>query len=213
MKKFRRNQRDTFLRTFRHGFTLIEMIVAFGLFAVIMVVSVGSLLSLMQANYKAQSLKTVVNNLHFAFENISRNLRVGTNYHCNVLGGDGNSDLSSPSDCPNESAPSIVFTTQDGSRIFYRQKPGGTLIERVVQERDFSGSYPPLPLDADYIPITAPEIEVEQLQFFVKGTSPTDNTQPQVLILAKGSMRGRGKVLSRFIIQTMVSQRQLDVAP
>lgn len=175
------------------GFTLVEMIVAFGIFAVIMVMSVGSLLSIMQANYKAQTLKTVVNNLHFAFENMSRNLRMGRAYHCNAAVG----DLRSTADCANDPASSLAVTARDGGLLLYRHN--GRAIERSV---DGGGSF---------IPITAPEVNVEQLQFFVDGARTTDNRQPRVLILSSGTMQGRGKVASRFEIETMVSQRMLDV--
>lgn len=187
------------------AFTLVEMIVAFGIFAVIMVMSVGSLFSLMQANYKAQTLKTVVNNLHFAFENMSRNLRTGSVYHCDISQG----DRSRSRDCANSSADSIIFQTHDRKTIVYR-RPGDDVTtaedESAKIERSVDGG-------ATYVSITAPEIKVEQLQFFVDGSSPSDNRQPRVLIVSSGTMQGRGKVISRFDIETMVSQRLLDVKP
>src|SRR3989338_2738477 len=85
------------------GFTLVEMIVAFGIFAVIMVIAVGSLMSLIEANHKAQTLKTIVNNLHFALENMSRNIRTGYNYHC----GPGGVEI--PQSCPEDPESQIVF--------------------------------------------------------------------------------------------------------
>lgn len=190
-------------RAYKSGFTLVEMIVAFGIFAVIMVMSVGSLFSIMQANYKAQTLKTVVNNLHFAFENMSRNLRMGRAYYCDAT-------RERQEDCTNESASSIAFLARDDSRIVYRHNAVRQSIERATKSRLADGSYETI-LDRDFVPITAPEVKVERLQFFVDGSSPSDNRQPRVLILGSGTMQGRGKVISRFDIETMVSQRLLDV--
>ncbi len=186
------------------GFTLVEMIVSFGIFAIIMVVAVGSLISIIEANHKAQALKTVVNNLHFALENISRNLRTGSTYHCDITL--GNSLMAS--DCPQTSASSIAFSTRDGRTMAYRYNlAGGTsgVIERAVVP---AGQV--LSPDA-FVPITAPEVRIEQLRFYVAGTGNKDRQQPRVLIEVQGSLQGKSKVTSRFTIETLVSQRLLDV--
>mgnify|MGYP001609711162 CR=1 FL=1 len=177
------------------GFTLVEMIVAFGIFAVIMVISVGSLLSLLEANRKAQAQKSVVNNLHFAFENIARQLRMGARYHCNAFQG----DLGAPADCATTPASSIAFSSRDGERVIYRLRA-----DAIERSRD-GGIL--------FLPLTAPEIRVDRLQFFVDGSSPTDRRQPRVLLTAAGVMQGKSKVASRFEIETLLSQRQLDAAP
>ncbi len=191
------------------GFTLVEMIVAFGIFAIIMVIAIGSLVSLIEANHKAQSLKTVVNNLHFALENMSRNLRTGTIYRCGFSSSDV---LSEPRDCAQVNpSDSITFVTHDGKRIVYRYAPVtatyGDISRAVVKEgEEYQLSDPDI-----FLPITAPEIQVEQLRFYVDGTSPTDGKQPRVLIVIKGSMKGKSKVTSRFDVETLVSQRLLDI--
>jgi len=61
------------------------------------------------------------------------------------------------------------------------------------------------------VPVTSPELRVEQLSFFVDGTSLSDKEQPRILIIMRGSMQGKSKVVSRFNFQTLVSQRLLDV--
>lgn len=196
------------------GFTLVEMIVSFGIFSIITVIAVGSFVSLIGAAHKAQSLKTVVNNLHFALENISRNLRTGSGYHCDITSG----TLSLPRDCVSTSASSIVFLARDGRRIAYKYKPtGGTYgtIERAIVK---AGEEWRLADSATFVPITAPEVRVEQLRFYVAGTGnkdnqQPDNQQPRVLILMKGSLQGKSVVISRFNIETLVSQRLLDIEP
>src|SRR3989338_7812955 len=187
--------------SYQRGFTLVEMIVAFGIFAVIMVISVGSLLSLIEANHKAQTLKTIVNNLHFAFENMSRNIRTGHNYHC------GSGSVSVSADCANDPGIQLAFRDKDNDYVVYRWN--NAAIERSQVDNSVPFAETEVLKDANFIPITAPEITLEQLSFYVDGTRTDDGEQPRVLIMAKGSMKGKSKVTSRFDIQTLVSQRAL----
>ncbi len=64
------------------GFTLVEMIVSIAIFTIVAVIAVGALLKIVDANKKAQSLKTTINNVNFLFEAISREMRVGSRYRC-----------------------------------------------------------------------------------------------------------------------------------
>ncbi|MDO8594704.1 MAG: type II secretion system protein [bacterium] len=181
------------------GFTLIEMLVAIGIFSIIMVISVGSLLSLIEANRKAQALKTVVNNLHFALENMSRNIRTGDTYHC------GSGSPEEPLDCPDTSDPVLVFKGRQ-KNMFIAYKLNNGAIERSQDTN--AGT---LMVPSNFIPITAPEVIVNQLQFFVDGTENDDGKQPRVLIVVKGEMQGKSKVKTMFDIETLVSQRLLDI--
>ena len=69
-------------RPFGRGFTLVEMIVSVALFGIVMLVAVGALLSVVAANRQSQAIKTVINNLNFALESMSRNILTGSNYRC-----------------------------------------------------------------------------------------------------------------------------------
>ncbi len=188
----------------RSGFTIIEMIIAFAIFAIVMVISVGSFVSLMEANHKAQTLKTVVNNLHFALENISRNVRTGTNYHCGFSG-----SPIDPRDCASEPSSRLIFRARSGEYVLYELSAGA-----ILRAKDKNPSA--LLVFENRIPITAPEVAIDTLNFYVDGADNTDDKagnkkQPRVLMVVKGSMKGKSKVPSRFDIQTLVSQRSLDI--
>ena len=205
----KKKTRDFFLKAISYklkafsGFTLVEMVVAFAFFSVIMVIAVGSLISLIEANRKAQTLKTVVNNLHFALENMSRNIRTGSRYHC------GTGSIVLPSDCPSTPGERLVFQARDGEYLLYELFEGA-----ILRSKSADGSE--LLDPANFVPITAPEIVVDTLHFYVEGAdnsteSGNNKRQPRVLMVVRGSMQGRSKVPTRFDVQTLVSQRVLDI--
>jgi len=190
------------------GFTLVEMMIAFAIFAIIMVISVGSLISLIGANHKAQALKTVVNNLHFALENMSRNIRTGTQYHCSYDGGDH--PITETQNCPTTPGRQLVFKARDDDYLLYKLSDDGAIV------RSKSSDTSMLLNVANFIPVTAPEVQVETLNFYVDGADNSEEhgnnkLQPRVLLVVKGWMQGKSKVVSRFDIETLVSQRALDI--
>lgn len=166
----------------KKGFTLIEIMTSVALFAVVMTISMGSIISVMSANRKAESLKSVIDNLNLAVESMSRELRFGTNYN------DGQP-------CSN-GCESLAFLANDGiTRIEYRKT--GSTIEKSV------GGQP-------FVPLTAPEIEIQEMKFYAIGINQNDNKQPWVLIKIRGTAGTKASEKTDFMIQTTVSQRQLD---
>lgn len=64
------------------GFTLIEMIVSLGVFAVVITMSVGSLLALIYGNQKLQGEQSIMSNISFALDSMTREIRTGYFYAC-----------------------------------------------------------------------------------------------------------------------------------
>ncbi len=64
------------------GFTLIESMVSIAIFSIIMVIGVSALLSVSSANKKSRNLRTVIDNLNYVMEDMSRNFKLGSSYHC-----------------------------------------------------------------------------------------------------------------------------------
>ncbi|MCR4279519.1 MAG: prepilin-type N-terminal cleavage/methylation domain-containing protein [Candidatus Zambryskibacteria bacterium] len=169
------------------GFTLIELLTAVSIFAVVMTISMGSILGVFEANRKARSLKTVMNNLNLAIESLSKEMRFGENYHC------GNGPVTNPQNCPS-GGTLVSFLSSDDIQITYR------LNNQSIEKSVDGGSY---------IPVTAPELVVDDLVFYVLGAD-TDNTlQPKVIVKVK-SHSGTGRSRTDFTLQTLVSQRELD---
>lgn len=66
----------------KRGFTLLEMIVSLGIFSLVAVIAVGSLVRITGLNRRAQSLQSAMDNVSFALESMTRNMRYGTGFEC-----------------------------------------------------------------------------------------------------------------------------------
>ena len=184
------------------GFTLIEMLVSVSIFTIVMTISLGAIFAMNDSNKKAQITRTVMDNLNFAMESMSRNLRIGSEYHCdadNALPG----TIILVNDCTN-GATSIAFEGYKGDpnntedQIVYRFNDTTHQIERSVD----SG--------ATFLGLTAPELSIDTMDFFVIGTGAGDSKQPRVIIVVRGSVFYKKGVKSAFNVTTTVSQRKID---
>lgn len=181
------------------GFTLVELLISVSIFSLAIVVTIGALLNLTDANEKSQAILTAMDNLNAGVEQMARILREGDTYNCG-----GTLISSGESDCTN-GANSISFLDQSGQRTVYRyQEIDG--VGRLMRDKE-------TPTETTTFPITAPEINITELTFFVLGSSPSDNLQPRVLILIDGETVITGLKAdeqSSFTLQTTVSQRTPD---
>ena len=175
------------------GFTLVEILIAVSLFVVIATISAGATVSVFDANKKSQSSKTVVDNLNLAIENMTRIARFGNNYHC------GNTGSFEPKDCDNNEVGDTFLAVTFGGRIIaYNYNQSNKTIERS----DDGGPY---------IAITAPEAKIEYLRFYVLGTPDNDSQQPYIVAVIKGHVGEKSTTQTTFSIETLISQRTLDI--
>jgi len=191
--------------TKQSGFLLVELVVALFIFSIVAVVSLGSVITVFDANKKAQSLQSVMNNLNLAMDSMTKALAVGKNFDCGSSGGD----------CVGSGDNEITFTSQFGETITYEFLStcppafggGGGCITRRV---DDGVNSPPT------VRFTAKEIEIQNVVFSVYGTEPlypvlTDTTQPRVSIFIKGLAKAGPRNNTEFTLQTTVSQRSPDL--
>jgi prepilin-type N-terminal cleavage/methylation domain-containing protein len=168
---------------YHRGFTLVEMIVAVAIFATVVLIAVGALLSIVSANRKANELRVVMENLNFAIESIARDIRTGEDYGCTGVSGD----------CSASSR--LTFIDQSGALVEYQFQ--GSAIKRNIEGKS--------------VPVTSSEVVIEDVRFYVTGASPSgDSRQPRVLMVIKGLAGIEGRNETRFNLQTTVSQRDSD---
>lgn len=194
------------------GFSLVELMVSITLFAVVMLVSVGALLSLVDANRKARSLESVMNNLNIAIDGMVRSMRMGNTFNCNAenipapeVGGDcpGGADIVS-------FAPFGADPSDQGERwVYFFVEGSGDTTGRLWRSRTGSMS------NAE--PITAPEVTIEDVSFYVVGTVrgntvSQDTSQPKAVVVIKGTAGAKNaKTKTTFYIQATAVQRVLDL--
>ena len=177
------------------GFTLIEMMVSIAVFSVVMVTAMGALLSVIDSNNKARSIKTAVNNISFALEGISKKMRMGTNYAC------GTDGQTAEQDCTG-GVNTISFKVKDGEYIFYKFEDQIKSCISTIQGR----------CDADYSQLTSPEVILDKVRFYVIGVTHSEDsniqnrTQPRMLITISGTAGSRDKTRTTFDLQTGISQ-------
>lgn len=93
-----------------HGFTLIEMIVSLGVFSIIVTIAVGALLALISGNQKLQGEQSIMTNISFALDSMTREIRTGYFYVC----ADANSENQPVHDLnPPVSPPPKIFKVSD----------------------------------------------------------------------------------------------------
>ena len=134
----------------RHrGYTLVELIVAVGLFAFIMMLASGAYFMMISFNRQAQSIATGIDNLSFALEAMTRNIRTGTLYDCAGLG-----------DCNGESS----FSFKDANGVTTSYSLAGSAIQKTV------GSVSSV--------LTDPSVAVSSLMFYAFGTKKSTDNPP-----------------------------------
>jgi prepilin-type N-terminal cleavage/methylation domain-containing protein len=174
----------------RRGFSLIEMLVSIAIFSFVMLAVVTVLLSAVNANRKVQGLKTSIDAVSLTLESMVRNIRTGSSYE--LAGGAGN--------CPSPGQTGISFFDYSDSAVTYVLNNGTVqIIKNGVTAN-----------------MTAVEVTIDRLCFYVDGVTNGDNLQPTVLITLGGEVNNltaagaKTKTKSRFDIQTLVTQRTID---
>ncbi|HEY4477737.1 MAG TPA: type II secretion system protein [Candidatus Paceibacterota bacterium] len=189
------------------GFTIIETMIATSLFLVVMVIGVGSLLNANSISHKNTDERTVLDNVSFALEEMSRNLRTGYSYHCE-LNGDALVAPEKAQSC--DLGYLIAFEDTHGSPDDVNDQwvykiDAGTNGLNISKSIDSGVSWVEL--------VSAPNLIIDSASgFSVLGAEPPpdDTNQPFVVIKLAGEIQGKDGNTS-FSLETAVSQRLLDI--
>jgi hypothetical protein len=186
--------------------------ITISLFTIIVMSGMGALLNANALHQKSQSMRSIIDSLSFITEDISRNLRTGSGYHC-LEAGDAISPasingLSVPKSCE-DGGWAIIFEPPRGN-------PNNTQDQWVYYINDgkiFKAAGAPYGT-SDFVQLTPEGVVVDPVKsgFVVYGAEPPpgDLQQPFVTIRFVGSITYKD-IVSPFSIQTSVSQRTVDI--
>lgn len=207
------------------GFTLIEMIVSLGVFAVVVTITTGALLTLIAANQRYQGQQSVMTNLSFALDSMTREIRTGYNYFCVTSSAAASSTsifrgptqhealAASRRNCNGRGGTPIIgisfyeggnsITGASANRVLYFYDAAARTIYRRVG-------------DGTPQRMTAGDVAIDQANFFVSdsGTLFTNNDtyQPTVtLYLEARAANDPSATAQRYFMQTTITQRSLDI--
>lgn len=183
----------------KRGFSLIEMLVAVALFASVAIVAIGSVVILIQGQKKSFFVQTNQDNVRFAIEAISREIRTGINYSqdstTNIQSLVYYNNVATPATCLNmphraDQAPvsntraCIQFVNAEGELVFIKESkdigecgaPAGVATVSCIAKSStliptavIPGN-PVLPVSMTaFQPMTAPEVDIRSLNFIVTG--------------------------------------------
>lgn len=222
-------QKKNTFQSAQGGFLMIELIVALFIFAFVMTMSIGSLVTALDANRKVQSLKSVFNNLEVAMDTMTKTLAAGRAFQCAedreddfVFTNTDQPDWCTTEDPAGHTAISFVSnenldndaSTRDA--LVYRFNSPATLggtgpgfLERKrYQSTDNGITWQAA--DTEWIRLTAPEVNITEVKFYIHGTQPFisgDTKQPRVTINVKGEAgAGPRAGITTFAVQTTVTQ-------
>lgn len=210
-------------RIFQSGFSLIEMIVSLGVFSLVVTIAVGALLMLVATNQQLQGEQSVMTNLSFTLDSMTREIRTGTNYYCAT--GGSTSGVFGPStdldtflgtntqDCTtgtgNARFQGLAFieagdsiTQSDDRILYYFDSTTNEIYRRVGGQAPES--------------IVSSGIVIKKLEFFVSGSKPLraggGGVQDQASVTIFIEAAEKNDVTSKsYYVQTTVTQRILDL--
>lgn len=196
----------------KNGYTIIETMIAVSLFIVVVMIAMGALLNASLLNEKSKNMRSIIDNLSFIMEDMSRNLRTGYIYHCidaedtlPILSG-----VSTAKSCATGWGIAFEFQggdidNDDDQWVYYIRNDG----------KIFKSTIGPSRL-SNFIQLTPNEVVIDPISSFsILGAEspsalPPDYQQPLVTINLVGKITYKD-VISPFSLQTSVSQRMIDI--
>lgn len=164
------------------GFTLVEILVASSIFALLILMVTGIFLGVVNAQRKTVAVRTLQDSVRYIIEAISRDVRTGYDFSL----------------FQNE----LRFTSTIGGGI---QQVSYRLDSNVIYKGVFdsgSGGYA-------FSALTPDNLRVDYLNFYLSGETAGDQRQPRITVTL-GVTAGQGIQETKINIQTTLSQREIQ---
>lgn len=179
----------------KSGFTLLEIIIAVALFAVVAVVALGALLTSTTANRKSKTERIALDNIGFALDDITYNVRFGKVYDCAITATPTDGECLLGSD-------SLSLLVAAGTPVIYRFNGSAFGAGRGAIQRSSD--------NVNWVNLTDPLMDVDDVIFYVRNAlAATPQRFPRVLVTVRGTavISGDQKSKTPFAVQTTITRR------
>ncbi len=184
------------------GQSLIELLVAIGLFSILFAIAGGGFVNALHAQNQVSAEMAAESNVGIAIEEMAREMRTGYLF-CHDLNGVSTCDTSDPSynrHCTFDAATQLLtcsdleYYDANGEKIDYVLKGG-------VLERGDNDAYQP---------ITGDNVTVRSLSFVLHGNTEGDHWNPRITVTIGIAPNNSGVSWNTVDFQTTVSAREID---
>jgi prepilin-type N-terminal cleavage/methylation domain-containing protein len=196
------------------GFTLLELLIAIGLFSILVAIAAGGYVNALRTDRQVSALISAQSNASLALEQIAREARTGylfchspapgatTPANCGTCAVSMGQFGLPPSD-PEWKCPSLDFYNAQVEEVDY-SLAGGTLMRQASDENGGAAEA-----------ITGDGVDIKSLQFILQGQLEGDHWNPRITILMQVAPSSTDSALSSDVLylQTTVSSREIDCGP
>jgi len=168
------------------GFTIVELLIAVTLFTALIGITSGVFIQSLRAQRNLTAFIAANSNASLTIEQISRETRTGKDFCAN-----------SNSGCKIDAGvyKELIFTNSKNEKVKYE------LSGRSVM-RSLNGQAP--------IPVTADNVNIQTLSFYITGNQPGDGKNPRITIVLKVGAVGIPFSESVINLETTITPRTLQ---
>lgn len=173
----------------QRGFTLMEVMVSISIFAIIITIGIGSLLTIFKTLQKTRADRQTLDSVSYMMDTMTRQMRTAKEITV--------------------SSSEVKIIDQDGHPITFSVDPtavdqNGSSYTKLVMI-DQNGN----PYD-----LTPPDFKIDDMSFIGYGGGTSNTQQGMIGIHIEGTTQnGRPETNSHILLQTVVSKRILDYNP
>ncbi|KKW47354.1 MAG: hypothetical protein A2128_02225 [Candidatus Liptonbacteria bacterium GWC1_60_9] len=164
----------------RKGFTMIELIVAMGIFLILIAAATSGFVQALRTQRAIVALMAANDNASSVLEQMAREIRVGYNFQTNT------------------SEDELTFVNAYNEIVTYR-------LDNQTIERGTGGMG-----GTTFAPLTPEIVRIDGMKFRLQGAQSGDREAPRVTINLMVGARGKGVENIVVNIQTTVSARLID---
>jgi type II secretory pathway pseudopilin PulG len=172
------------------GFTIVELLVAMGIFTTLTTVTIGAFIQALNAQRALTYLMSVNNNAGSAIEQIAREARTGYRF-CNPA------DFPPSGACNGDPVDTLTFTNYASDTVTYTREV----------DLNTSRGY----ITRNGAPITAEDVDVSGLQFTVRQAGNSKCSPWLITILMRLNAANSSVVSTETVLETAVSARIFPV--